>query len=61
MEFLKKYWWLIPLFAVVGYIVFVFMKASSTATMMEKVREAKLEKSLNKQAEQDAGQGEKVN
>ncbi len=58
MEFLKKYWWLLPLFAVVGYIVYIFMKASTVSANMAKVREAKLEKSLNKEETQsDAGQG----
>lgn len=57
MEYLKKYWFLIPLAVVVGYIVYVFMKASATAAKMEKVREAKLEKSLSREDLENAGQG----
>lgn len=47
MEFLKKYWYLIPLAALVCYIAYVVLSARTRmAAQMEKVREAKAEKKV---------------
>ena len=47
MEYLKKYWYLIPLLALVCYIAYVVLTARTRmAAQMEKVREAKAEKKV---------------
>lgn len=51
MEYLKKYWYLIPLALLIAYIAYVVLNAKArVASQMEKVREAKLEKSIETKA-----------
>jgi hypothetical protein len=52
MEYVKKYWYLIPLALLVAYIAYVVLTAKArVASQMEKVREAKAEKAALKEFE----------
>jgi len=47
MEYLKKYWYLIPLALLVAYIAYVVLSAKTkVAVDMQKVRDAKAEKAM---------------